>query len=580
MDTILLFRKSSMRAFSETWAILASITALLIVALLTIGTTALATTTWNEAESVTFGSGVAGTSNQWTDVWSVSCPTAGNCTAVGEFTNTSGGVEGFTIRSTNGVWEQAQPVTFGSGVASVGAFATSMTKSVSCSSTSFCVAVGSVRNATGGVEAFSTTFSNGSWSTATPAIFGSGVQHDPRYATFNSVSCPATGSCVAVGQFKDSSGKSQAFTMTMSSGSWSQATPVVFAAGVNVLRPNGMTGLRSVSCVSPGNCIAGGQYDTASTTSEAFTMTMTNGSWAQATPIEFPPGTQNSSRESDVSQVSCASVGNCIVSGGVYAVTGAYKGFAVIATNGVWGTPQFVVFDSNLQVAAGYSNIYSASCSSAGNCVAVGEFENIPFGENEAFTMTMTNGTWGAPTPVGFDAGVQWQSRQGYLKSVSCSTDGNCTAAGQFWDRDYKRPAFTVSMTNGVWETAIPVAFPLGLQNPSPYTRVSSVSCASSGNCVVGGYFLGNPGSNNYFGLLVSSVNNTISTSPTTPTTPNAGGGTTTTVANAPTGSPTTTVAPRSLPATGSDITIGWLLTGMVCVLGGAVAVRLRHRLR
>ena len=565
-------------------ALVASVTGLMMF-----GSSARATTTWNDAESVSFAGGVAATSNQWSDVWSVSCPTAGNCTAVGEFTNTAGGYEGFTARSTNGTWQQAQTINFGSGVAAAGANAASATKSVSCASVSFCAAVGSVRTTSAsGIEAFAITYSNGSWSTATLANFGSLAQQASQYATFTSVSCPASGSCVAVGQFTDSNSKVRAFTMTMTNGSWGSATPASFGAGVNVPRTMGYTGFMSVSCASAGNCVAGGSYDTAFSTKEAFTMTMSNGSWGQAAPVEFPAGLQSSSRESDVLTVSCASVGYCIASGGVTASAGNYTGFTVVSTNGVWGTAQAIQFSSSLQPAGGYSYVYSSTCSSVGNCVAAGEFENLPYGQSEAFVMTMTNGVWGSPTPVAFAAGVQKTNRQGYLQAVVCPSDGNCTAVGQFWDQANDRPAFSVSMTNGVWGQAIPIAFPVGVQNNAPQARARAVSCASPGNCVAGGYFLDSSSGGNYQGLLASSVNNSVQSTSTSTTLPSVTTtvAPTTTIANTFGITTTTSVATSisrsgNLPSTGRE-TFGWVLyAGFAMTLaGGLVVAGRRHRAR
>lgn len=590
--TILLFDSSKLSRMRCA----ASLITLTVAGLLSVGvSTATASTTWNDAQAVTFGPGSIPASGQWADVWSVSCPTAGNCAAVGEFSNAATGTEGFTATSTNGVWQQAQPIVFGSGIASVNSFAATITKSVSCPSASFCSAVGSFRNATGGVEAFSTTFSNGSWSTAAPAVFGAGVQRDPRYATLNSVSCPATGSCVAVGQFVDSSGsngKARAFTMTMTNGTWGQATPAVFPAGVNVPRENGMTRLMTVSCASAGNCTAGGVYDTATvtsynpavTTAEAFTMTMTNGSWSPAEPVQFSAGVQYSDRESDISAVSCGSPGNCVVSGGVYTSTAVYKGFTVLSTNGVWGTPQIVAFDSSVQGSSSYSYLYSASCSSAGNCVAVGEFENIPYGASEAFTMTLVNGVWGAPTPVSFGSLARKTSRDGYLRAVSCPSDGNCTAAGQFWDANNQRPSFTLSMTSGVWSTAIPVAFPAGLQSTTPNTRIQTVSCASAGNCVAGGYFFDNSGNGNYPALLVSSVNISVSSTTTTAPPVTTTVAPTTTLASSTGGTTTTTIAAKtvgsgSLPSTGARTFDRLFYAGfLLLVMGGITLATVRRQ--
>jgi titin len=78
------------------------------------------------------------------------------------------------------------------------------------------------------------------------------------------------------------------------------------------------------------------------------------------------------------------------------------------------------------------------------------------------------------------------------VRSVSCASAGNCVVAGSF-SQGNTGFAFTQTQTNGTWADATPVTFVSGI-NPN-YAYVSSVSCASAGNCVVaGGFSQGNTG--------------------------------------------------------------------------------------
>ena len=71
---------------------------------------------------------------------------------------------------------------------------------------------------------------------------------------------------------------------------WGQATPVVFASGVEDGDPN--TGIGSVSCASAGNCVAVGRYRKPGGLYEAFTMSMVAGVWGQQTVPVFADGVQ------------------------------------------------------------------------------------------------------------------------------------------------------------------------------------------------------------------------------------------------------------------------------------------------
>jgi hypothetical protein len=70
-----------------------------------------------------------------------------------------------------------------------------------------------------------------------------------------------------------------------------------------------------------------------------------------------------------------------------------------------------------------------------------------------------------------------------HVTSVSCASAGNCAAGGRYKDRHGRFQAFTASQRNGRWGAAIEVPGTVA------GAEVLSVSCASAGNCAAGGWF-------------------------------------------------------------------------------------------
>ena len=141
-------------------------------------------------------------------------------------------------------------------------------ESVSCVSAGHCTAVGWFRNAGGGYEAMTMMSTGGVWTSAVPALLLSSTDPD---AEFNSVSCVSAGDCTAVGYFKNSGGDDEAMTMTSTGGVWANALPATFGEGVQSSSPSDE--FESVSCVSAGHCTAVGWFMNAGGDYEAMTMT-------------------------------------------------------------------------------------------------------------------------------------------------------------------------------------------------------------------------------------------------------------------------------------------------------------------
>jgi hypothetical protein len=157
-------------------------------------------------------------------------------------------------------------------------------------------------------------------------------------------------------------------------------------------------------------------------------------------------------------------------------------------TDGEWETAQPVVFEADIQDETPNAGFESVSCASPGNCTAVGYFRNSS-GDQEAFTMTMTDGEWETAQPAVFEDDIQDETPDTSLKSVSCASPGNCTTVGEFSADGDDTMAFIMTMTDGEWETAQPAVFEDDIQNELTWAWFDSVSCASPGNCTaVGGF--------------------------------------------------------------------------------------------
>ena len=120
-----------------------------------------------------------------------------------------------------------------------------------------------------------------------------------------------------------------------------------------------------------------------------------------------------------------------------------------------WGAAQEVAGALNTQNDARFNSI---SCSSAGNCSAGGYYSDSAGGQ--AFVVDEVNGTWGAAQEV---AGVLNTQNYAIVNSISCSSAGNCSAAGQYRDSAGYQ-AFVVDETTPVAPTTtVPATVPATL---------------------------------------------------------------------------------------------------------------------
>jgi hypothetical protein len=378
----------------------------------------------------------------------VSCSSPGNCGGEGSYTDASQVQHGFLVSETNGKWGTAQAV---SGLA---ADTGPVLLSISCTKTGDCSAIGQYTNSGGYLAPFVVTETNGKWGNAQTvkglAAISTGL------ATLNGLSCTAPGDCTAVGAGYDNNPKFftsfQGFAVTETNGTWGTVQTFPSMVALNTL---GNGELSDVSCTAPGDCLAGGSVDDGFTS--PVIITETNGTWgaaetlpgakdegAGAAPISCTrtgdctaivgihvdtetsgswgklvasPVPADFSSDLNLDHLSCSAPGNCGAGGFYINTSGNKEPFVVSEASGAWGKAEVV---PGAGAPPDSQAVNSISCATTGYCHVTGG--------SPGFVADETNGTWGRALAPKSPASV---SGLDAIITVSCTTASDCSAGGR-----------------------------------------------------------------------------------------------------------------------------------------------------
>jgi hypothetical protein len=370
---------------------------------------------------------------------SVSCSSASFCVAVG-YTRSFGSAAVYS----DGTWSEASLIDLKGQLSSV-----------SCTSSSFCMAL----DGSGGALIF-----NGStWSAPTPtgtdltrvscispssclAVGGSGEAATYNGSTWStlskvgvslsSVSCASEAFCMAVG----ADGGGPGYAVIYNGSSWGAPTQI---------NNEDNSGPSSVSCGSPSFCVAVGNFGDEETYSK--------GTWGKPTPV---------SHEGAIESISCLSESFCTAVSGGEAIV--YNGGTWSATSkGATGvvscpTESFCLtvggyaasYDGSSWTSAvpvGGGGLSSVSCSSPSLCTAVDFHGKV---------LTYNGSSWSAPSLI---------DPEGSLDSVSCPSAAFCMAAGG------RQHGYALTYNKGTWSAASEI---------DPEGEVVSLSCVSASFCM------------------------------------------------------------------------------------------------
>ena len=380
---------------------------------------------------------------------SVSCTSAGACTAVGYYVNSvtetvtlaeSWNGTNWTIRATPNPASSPDNELLG----------------VSCTSSRTCMAVGYFI-ADRGAGTVAESWNGTSWTIRPTPHPRSDID-----ASLASVSCTSAGSCTAVGGYATPTQLGKTLAESWNGTAWAiQATPSVAGAHNNYLS--------SVSCTGAGACTAVGAHETIGQPELPLAESRDGALW-RIRPAPGPAG----AAVSNLSGVSCPAAGGCAAVG--THVTPAVTSLTLVE---VWNGTSWAIQAAPTPGGATEAELSAVACPGPTTCTAVGNYRNFLDAQARQKTLAESwNGTsWriqSAPT-VGYGSA---------LSAVSCAGARACMAVGYYLDA-LGWPVSLVEVWNGTsWKT-VPTPNPPG----SADITLTGVSCAAAGACTAVGWY-------------------------------------------------------------------------------------------
>jgi len=458
---------------------------------------------WGNAESVPGESalnvGTGATSNFYAggQVMNLSCASPGNCTAVGEYTDDADLAQIYTTTETAGVWSTATPLpNYNSiNVTDTGGPATQLnplsptTTQLSCSASGTCTVAGSYSDADGNTQFFTAIQSGGTFANATPLVDDTGLPTDVPNGNGQSLWCDAGGNCVFSGELMTGSSLLAGVFATSSAGTWSTAAEFSTSATLSM----GTVAIAArVACPKANSCVSAGMYYTAQGNESMFVDQQTAGTWGTDTAL---PGVSTLNAQNlQVVGLSCPSLGNCGLVGLYVDGAGNTNSFYDSEISGVWQSVAPVTGISVFNPASSFGpgaglDVTALSCPTAGNCVAVGDYQFSSFA-TAAFVLTDASGVWSATTSIGTLDTLNFGSDA--LSSLVCTAASKCVAGGTYADVKLHPQSLLATDVGGTWTTvAVPGSVALNAAvRATDSVGVSTVACAKTGSCVLAGNFV------------------------------------------------------------------------------------------
>jgi hypothetical protein len=416
----------------------------------------------------------------------VACSSAGNCGALGTWLYTEQG----------GKWKARKvPLLVGAGVANL--------RSLACVTPGRCEAVGTA----GSQHVVRVSESGRLWRLGQVALPADAAAIDPPSGpqpSLDSVSCFPLAGCVAVGGYEASDLTTHPLLVPMSGGNWRASftaqLPANAATSPGPDFHDAGGGLSLVVCQDAGHCTAVGTYVNADASDSDYpwVLTKTGPQWAAGAEALLPADASTlGDLENGTSPffgftgLSCPLAGNCTAVGGYEDEQGAEEGLILTERNGVWShsvrapLPRRGIPNSEPN---GFNTpLASVSCAGPSDCAAVGWYVVDRSGTKHGWLLSERAGKWKASALI---LPAKAKATGGvFLTSVFCPSRGNCVAVGYYGNHG-KTQGLVVRERKGKWGRAVNAALPTNAASAGrSHTFLDTVTCPSARFCLAGGYY-------------------------------------------------------------------------------------------
>jgi hypothetical protein len=357
--------------------------------------------------------------------------------------------------------------------------------SISCPAAGQCMAVGSYTPSTDNPQGLILSERDGIWSDGLKQALPANANQVPD-VNLSAVSCAAVGDCTVVGTYTTTTGATEGLLDSSTRYWWQPVVTPKLPAGAHAKLP---VDINAVSCWATGDCLAVGDYGNSSGVQEAVSWTEQNGVWSKGAALPLP-STANATHASSLSAISCPTAATCQVSGWYLrsGKGGAIAGLVARYVKNKFARAVHVELPSG---AAGDPEVElpAISCAQAGYCTAVGDYTDSN-GQRQPLAVTESNGTWldGTSPPLPVNAATSGQYAT--LDSVSCASSDVCAAGGSYYDSSENIDPLVLNGITGQLTAASEPVLP-STAAPSQDADMDSVSCNPLGNCLAGGYYNG-----------------------------------------------------------------------------------------
>jgi hypothetical protein len=262
-----------------------------------------------------------------------------------------------------------------------------------------------------------------------------------------------------------------------------QAMPVRPPASSRIAQS---TELFTTSCVAAGSCTAGGNFGGAGQPLEPMVAVQSHGRWSRGTPLLLPANAA-AQPYAQVSGIVCHSAGNCVAVGDYqYGKSGSLQAFIAIESRGRWAR----AFNPRLPANAASPSsdqLQAVTCTSNGSCDAVGTYQDSAGNAQTMVVAKPPSGPWGQATEIASPLNAA-ANPDALMTGIACTAPGSCVAVGNYSVSVSRFAAMGAVEVGGTWHRAMQIALPRGAI-PGTFTAITSVSCPTATQCLgVGQY--------------------------------------------------------------------------------------------